>query len=416
MKKFKSIEDVWHFLEQLPMFSKVGASASNFGIENIRSFCSAIGNPQEQIKTIHIAGTNGKGTVTLLLEAIYRENGYTTGAFTSPHLLKYNERVKISGKDISDDKLLEFFQTFEIQLKKIPLTYFELSTAFAFWAFADAQVDIAIIEAGLGGRLDSTNIIIPECTVITSIGLDHQAMLGSTKNEIAVEKSGIIKKGIPLILGNIEGLELQEIVKIAYQKHSEIIYSSNYNATFNKGEVYLKFSGKPIQTNFIEPINASNIATVKSIIDALDSKFPVNDELFRKVIETFPGVPARFEKLLADRDWYFTGAHNADAITSLMNAMNRFHDCKINFILSFMKDKISLGTMHPFKGFENLYFYEQQQGRAAKLMDISTFLNVKPIKESSFKRILQEMKLEVVIFAGSFYFYPIVKRWMTHFH
>ena len=96
--------------------------------------------------------------------------------------------------------------------------------------------------------------------------------------------------------------------------------------------------------------------------------------------------------------------------------MNRFHDCKINFILSFMKDKISLGTMHPFKGFENLYFYEQQQGRAAKLMDISTYLNVKPIKESSFKRILQEMKLEVVIFAGSFYFYPIVKRWMTHFH
>ena len=121
MKKFKSIEDVWHFLEQLPMFSKVGASASNFGIENIRSFCSTIGNPQEQIKTIHIAGTNGKGTVTLLLEAIYRENGYTTGAFTSPHLLKYNERVKISGKDISDDKLLEFFQTFEIQLKKFHL-------------------------------------------------------------------------------------------------------------------------------------------------------------------------------------------------------------------------------------------------------------------------------------------------------
>ena len=134
-------------LEQLPMFSKVGASASNFGIENIRSFCSAIGNPQEQIKTIHIAGTNGKGTVTLLLEAIYRENGYTTGAFTSPHLLKYNERVKISGKDISDDKLLEFFQTFEIQLKKFHLLILNY-TALAFWAFADAQVDIAIIEAG----------------------------------------------------------------------------------------------------------------------------------------------------------------------------------------------------------------------------------------------------------------------------
>lgn len=416
MKNFKSIEDVWHFLEQLPMFSKVGVLASNFGLENIRSFCSAIGNPQDQLKTIHIAGTNGKGTVTLLLEAIYRESGYLTGAFTSPHLLKYNERVKISGKDLSDQKLLEFFQRFEVQLNKSSLTYFELSTALAFWAFADAQVDIAIIEAGLGGRLDSTNIITPECSVITSIGLDHQAILGSTKKEIAVEKSGIIKEGIPVIIGNIEGLELQEVVKIAHQKHSEIIYSSTYDATFKKGEVYLKFSDKPIQTKFIEPINALNIATVKSIIDALDSNFPVDDMLFKQAVEAFPGVLARFEKLLSNRDWYFTGAHNADAITSLMNAMNRFVHRKKHFILSFMKDKISLETMQPFQYFENLYFYEQQGDRAAKLMDVSTFLNVKSINETSFKIILQEMKQEVVIFAGSFYFYPIVKRWMTHFH
>ena len=416
MKKFKSIENVWHFLEQLPMFSKMGALASNFGLENIRSFCSAIGNPQDQLKTIHIAGTNGKGTVTFLLESIYRESGYLTGAFTSPHLLKYNERVKISGKDISDDKLLEFFQTFEIQLKKISLTYFELSTALAFWAFADAQVDIAIIEAGLGGRLDSTNIITPECSVITSIGLDHQAILGSTKKEIAVEKSGIIKEGIPVIIGNIEGLELLEIVKIAHQKHSEIMYSSTYDVTFKKGEIYLKFLDRRIQTNFIEPINASNIAIVKSIIDALDSIFPVDDMLFKQAIEAFPGVPARFEKLLANRDWYFTGAHNTDAITSLMNVMNRFAHRKNHFILSFIKDKISIETMRPFQYFENLYFYEQQGDRAAKLMDVSTFLNVKSINEISFKIILQEMKQEVVIFAGSFYFYPIVKRWMTHFH
>lgn len=132
MDKFRSINDVWEYLDNIPMFSKVGASASNFGLENIQLFCSKIGNPQDEIKTIHVAGTNGKGTVTLLLESIYRKAGYKTGAFTSPHLLKYNERVKISGQDISDEKLIEFFQSNKSVLEEFPLTYFEISTVLAF--------------------------------------------------------------------------------------------------------------------------------------------------------------------------------------------------------------------------------------------------------------------------------------------
>ena len=416
MTNFKSIDDVWHFLEQRPMFSKVGASASNFSLDNILRFCTAIGNPQEQIKTIHVAGTNGKGTVTLLLEAVYRESGYVTGAFTSPHLMHYNERIKISGKDISNHKILEFFQNFEFQLKEIPLTYFEISTALAFWACKDAHVDIAIIEAGLGGRLDSTNIITPECAVITSIGLDHESILGNTKAAIANEKAGIIKSGIPVVLGNIEAEALCTIEKKAQMEHAPIIYSMDQKPSFKNGEVRVNSVQESIKTSFIQPINACNIATVISVIHTLQAHFEVSNSMLVDAIETFEGVPARFEQLNADRNWYFSGAHNTDAIKSLVESIAQFPDQKVHFVLSFMKDKISSETMRPFERFESLYFYEQQGDRAAKLMDVSSFVNVKSINEISFKRILHEMKQEVVIFAGSFYFYPIVKRWVTHFH
>ncbi len=414
MRAFIQIDDVWNYLDQIPMFSKVGASASNFGLDNIRDFCSSIVNPQDQFKSIHVSGTNGKGTVTLLLESIYRCAGFKTGAFTSPHLLKYNERVKIDGEDISDDKILEFFQRYSNQLEEIQLTYFEISTALAFWAFKDAKVDIALIEAGLGGRLDSTNIIDPECSVITSIGLDHQAILGDTKIEIAREKAGIIKPGKPVIIGNIEGDELNEILKKAESEQSEAVLSGLLDPKFDNTEIQLNSLSKPIKTNFIESINAHNVATVKSVVDTLQNDFPIDEATFIESIELFPGIPARFEKLHKEYDWYFSGAHNPDAIQSLFDGLNRFNDRKVIFILSALKDKVSSKLLSPFEEFENLFFYEQEGERAAKVEQIREYLSVESIDESNFKRILNDLKHEVVIFAGSFYFYPIVRRWLTH--
>lgn len=414
MDKFRSINDVWEYLDNIPMFSKVGASASNFGLENIQLFCSKIGNPQDEIKTIHVAGTNGKGTVTLLLESIYRKAGYKTGAFTSPHLLKYNERVKISGQDISDEKLLEFFQSNKSVLEEFPLTYFEISTVLAFWAFADSKVDIAIIEAGLGGRLDSTNIITPECSIITSIGLDHQVILGDTKPEIAREKAGIIKKRVPVVIGNIEGEELKELLKKAQSEEARVCQSREMNPTFKNGEVTLRTIEKPIKTNFIEPVNASNIATAVSVVDTLMHLFPVDETVKIMALESFEGVSARFERLNRNMNWYFSGAHNPEAITSLIESLSRFEGANIHLILSMMKDKMSKDTLAPFKRFENIYFYQQDVERGGKMEEIQKYLSVESINDSNFEIILDELKHEVVIFAGSFYFYPIVKRWLTH--
>jgi len=215
MSRFTAISDVWEFFDGIPMVQKSGVSAANFSLDHIRLFCEELGNPQDKFPTIHVAGTNGKGTTCYLLEKIYADSGFKTGLFTSPHLLRYNERVRISGKEIPDHDVLRFFQSTEGILKEIPLTYFEISTALAFWYFADQQVDLAIIETGLGGRLDSTNIIKPEVSIITSIGFDHQDVLGDTLAEIAEEKSGIIKQDTPVVLGDIEDEALNSITKRA---------------------------------------------------------------------------------------------------------------------------------------------------------------------------------------------------------
>ena len=140
MSRFQSIEDVWNYLDSIPMFSNVGHKASNFGLESIFRFCEEISNPQSRFKSIHVAGTNGKGSTCYLLEAVYNKAGYKTGMFTSPHLIKYNERIRISGVEVEDQTILEFFQEHDTVLVKIPLTYFEISTALAFWIFAKENV------------------------------------------------------------------------------------------------------------------------------------------------------------------------------------------------------------------------------------------------------------------------------------
>ena len=193
MSSFNSINDVYKWLNEIPMFGKTGASAANFSLRSIRRFCAELGNPQDTYPTIHVAGTNGKGTTCQMLASVCQSAGYKTGLYTSPHLLDYRERFRVNAAQITEQDLLRFFRRFDELLKRYSLTYFEISTAIAFWFFEQQKVDIAIIETGLGGRLDATNIITPEVSVITSVGLDHTDILGDSLGKIAKEKGGIIK-------------------------------------------------------------------------------------------------------------------------------------------------------------------------------------------------------------------------------
>tara|TARA_R110000868_G_scaffold37111_10_gene131553 strand:- start:40761 stop:42020 length:1260 start_codon:yes stop_codon:yes gene_type:complete len=413
MGRFKSINDVWNFLNSIPMFSKVGDKATNFGLENISRFCEKIGNPQNQFKSIHVAGTNGKGTTCYLLEAVYHKAGFKTGIFISPHLLKYNERVRISGEEVKDQTILEFFQKTELVLQEIPLTYFEISTALSFWIFAKENIDIAIIETGLGGRLDSTNIIQPELSIITSIGKDHEKILGDSIEKIAFEKAGIIKKNIPVVVGNLD-LESMKVVEEKVNMESSVLFkSSDLKPVYNLGMIFLGRNKEDFKTKLIEPVNAWNIAMVYLAVEVLNEKFQISKSALKDSIENFKGVPARFEKLHHSKQWFFSGSHNEQAIDAMMDAVNRIPSFKKVLILSMMKDKLKTEILSKFTRFDEVFFYEQDGERAATFSDVEEYISARKIDENTCKMILNELNTELVIFAGSFYFYSTVKRWLT---
>ncbi len=406
---FRSIEDVWRFLDRIPMFGKQGASAANFGLGNILEACSRLGNPHQAFLAIHVAGTNGKGTTCHLFEHLYSQAGYRTGLFTSPHLESYNERVRIGGENISDDLILQFFRQAEEILDEIPLTYFEISTALAFWAFREEEVELAMIETGLGGRLDSTNIIDPELSIITSIGLDHQDILGESLEEIAAEKAGIIKPGKPVILGGVD----EKLVPVFREKaalgSSQLIESADANPGWNQGTVTV--GGRVIPTRFIEPVNRWNVACTVLAAEQLKDRFPVSEDRLTSALSSFEGAPGRFEKLHPDRDWYFSGSHNAQALEATMEALDRFSERPV-MVLSVLKDKLAGPVRELLNETQGGYFYAQEGIRAATMEDVAAIKGLKEINEANKGGILKELESSLVIFTGSFYFYATVKRWM----
>jgi dihydrofolate synthase/folylpolyglutamate synthase len=413
MNTFNNIKEVWEYLDVIPKFQDKGASASNFELEHITKFCESIGDPQNSFPSIHVAGTNGKGTTCHLLEAVYRKAGYRTGLFTSPHLLRYHERFRINGEEVQDELILNFFQSYSKELEEVPLTYFEISTALAFWIFAKEEVDIAIIETGLGGRLDSTNIIHSELSIITSIGLDHQDILGATEAEIAKEKAGIIKSGKPVVLGNISDENSRIISDFAQKNNAKVIETSELNPELNKGMFSLNDS-LAVQTQLIEEVNKWNLAAVYQTVKVLEDKFPVSENVLVEAFEEFKGVPARFEKLHENKSWYFSGAHNIQALASTFRTLDMFEDENPTIIFSLMKDKINDEVVDLIKKERSRFYYELKTERAATFKEIEQRISLKKIDESNYKSILKEFETSLVIFTGSFYFYSTVKRWVSN--
>ncbi len=196
-------QTVDYLFTKLPMFSRIGAAAFKKDLTNTIRLCDALGNPQNKFKTIHVAGTNGKGSTSHMLAAVLQTAGYKTGLYTSPHLKDFRERIKINGEWCEPDFIMDFTQRIQPLINEIEPSFFEITVAMAFDYFAKHEVDIAVIEVGLGGRFDSTNIITPELSIITNIGWDHMNMLGNTLEKIAFEKAGIIKKNIPVVIGEV---------------------------------------------------------------------------------------------------------------------------------------------------------------------------------------------------------------------
>lgn len=211
-------ETLDYLFNALPMFQRVGASAYKADLTNTIALCTHLGNPQNHFKSIHVAGTNGKGSTSHALASIFQAAGYKTGLYTSPHLKSFTERIRINGEEISKEDVVEFVATHKDFLDQLQPSFFEMTVGLAFWYFAKEAVDIAIIEVGMGGRLDSTNVISPELCVITNIGFDHTQFLGNTLSLIAGEKAGIIKPSVPVIVSHTQ----KEIQAVFLQKAAEV--------------------------------------------------------------------------------------------------------------------------------------------------------------------------------------------------
>ena len=328
----------------------------SYTLEAITFLLNYYGNPHKKIQSIHIGGTNGKGSVAYFLNSIFIQSQYKTGLFTSPHLINLNERISIDNHHIPDSILNQFLDELEIVLEKnshIEPTYFDIITLFAFRFFFESSVDIAIIEVGLGGRIDTTNVINPLCSVITEIALDHQYVLGDTLSEISREKAGIIKKGVPVATINQHETIADVLKKVASGKEAPIyfynkeFYSSNirevekghlidYN--FSLPEKYIKI--KDIELNYPAPFQIQNASLAITAAKILSPSFKniKNSSIKEGIKKTY--IPGRFEILSRKPFIVFDPAHNIHALKAVSSILKqKFKGNDFIIVLSLMNDK-----------------------------------------------------------------------------
>ena len=415
MSQFTDFASVEEYLDRIPKFQSKGASSADFNLDRFREFCDAIGNPQLQFPAVHVAGTNGKGSTCRMLASAFHTAGYRVGTYTSPHILDFKERFQINDNLISGEELASFFDEYVQQIEQYKLTYFEISTAIAFWWFARSNVDIAVLETGLGGRLDATNVVQSKVSVITSVSLDHTDILGDTIEEIAREKGGIIKQNQPVVIGDLPQTARTEIQKIADAKGSEITAIDDLEPTFVKpGHYQLRINGSTcdINSNLSAPVQAKNMAITWKVLEQMKDDFPVSKEEFADSLNQINIGHGRFEKLLENKRWYFDGGHNVEAVQAMKESLKSVGRLdKAVLILSLMKDKLRPQLVNEFSEFKNIYYYQLSLERAATFDDINQWLpHVNPFPEQqNLPSFLDDLDSELVIFSGSFYFYEAVR-------
>lgn len=413
-----SAAQIFAYLDRMPTFKKQGAAAAHFALDNITQLLGALGNPHHQLKCIHVAGTNGKGSTCALLAAALQSAGYRTGFYTSPHITVYNERIKVNGVMIPDEAICRFFKEHEGTLRKFEHTYFELATALALWWFAESKTDIAVIEVGLGGRLDATNVIQPLVSVITSIGFDHTEILGNTLAAIAGEKAGIIKPETPCVVGNLPDEAMQTVNKVAEKERSPLLFSSVLRPAREGERIRLEGFKETFLCELPGAVQHWNAATAWQTLKVIENRFPVSQEQFASATENvvkITGLPARFEKLRDDRNWYFDGGHNAEAFAWTAQTIRSI--CKKGnpvLIFSMMKDKIRPEMFVPFFGMDEIWYHPMESERAATFAEFaSAAKNARHLDSlQTLRAVLNRDPQQPVFFLGSFYFYNTVKDWI----
>ena len=346
---------------KLPMYQNIGDSAYKKDLSNIILICEHLNNPQNNFKSIHIGGTNGKGSCSHMLSSILQEANYKVGLYTSPHLVDFRERIKINGDMISKDSVLKFMHENFDFFESNNLSFFEMTVGLAFDYFSKNKVDIAIIEVGMGGRLDSTNIINPILSIITNISLDHTRFLGSNISDIAKEKAGIIKDNIPVIIGQTQQEISPIFTEIAKSKKSEIIFADHFiYDTYNcdlKGDYQKK--------------NIKTVLKSTEILKHLDYK--INDSHIKTGLNNVSnntGLQGRWQVIQRKPMIICDTAHNEAAFGEVISQLTKMEYSELHFIIGFSNDKNLKKISKIFPEDSKYYFVQSKVGRARDAKEV----------------------------------------------
>lgn len=351
-------ETVDFLFNQFPAYQKHGGSAFKPGLERVNALSALANNPHHKFKSIHLAGTNGKGSCSSMLASIMQEAGYKVGLFTSPHLKNFKERIKINGQEIEEDFVVHFVKRFEFEAKNIAPSFFEYTTIMAFEYFATQKVDVAIIETGLGGRLDCSNIVEPELSIITNIGLDHTQFLGNTLSEIAIEKAGIIKRNTPVVIGRTQSETTAVFKKIANaagatvyfaeQEQTDTLFASDLKGIYQK----------------------ENISTVRTAVQVLQklnwniSKLHIENG-FKSVIKN-TGLKGRWQILQQNPTVICDTGHNEDGVKQIIKQLHEIPKNKLHIVWGMANDKDVAKILGLLPNNAQYYWCAPQNPRALK--------------------------------------------------
>ena len=426
-------EAIDYLMQRLPMFSRAGGAALKYGLHNITALCEALGNPQHNRKFIHIAGTNGKGSTSHILAATLQQAGYKTGLYTSPHLVDIRERIRINGIPVSEAFLINFVENVKPLVDRIQPSYFELNVAMAYAAFAAENVDVAVIETGLGGRLDSTNIIHPVLSVITNISYDHTDVLGNTLTEIATEKAGIIKDGVPVVIGSSHP-ETEKVFIRESLKHQSPIYfaDSIWDMVKTERRTFVQHFKAvhrpsrniyPISTDLNGSYQAANIITALTAVEILQ-QLGWNIDIATciqalKSVKRTTGLRGRWDSIGTNPDIILDVAHNPDGMAQAIESLqslrsdksDKDHSAICHILCGFVKDKDITATLKQMPPHARYYFTQARIPRALAadaLLELAQQNGLNgscyPNVSDALKAVLQEAAAEdIILITGSFF-------------
>jgi len=379
-------ETIAYLYSQLPVFHRIGASAYKEGLGNIEQLCTLLNNPHLQFPTIHVAGTNGKGSSSHTLAAILQTAGYKVGLYTSPHLKDFTERIRINGAQMPDNEVVAFVAKYKTDIENIQPSFFEVTVAMAFDHFAQQKVDIAVIEVGMGGRLDSTNIISPLVALITNIGYDHMAFLGDTLPKIASEKAGIIKRHTPVVVSEYQPEIAQVFIDKATEQGAPLYFAKDYYlACLTTNGIQITEAGKEANTslagNYIPELKGhyqqKNIAGVLQTITILKQKgWAISPENVREGIANtikLTGLKGRWQIIEQSPLLVCDVAHNEAGVREVVAQIEATPHQNLHLILAFSNDKDLQAILPLYPQNAMFYFCQYEAVRSMQAVDLQSF-------------------------------------------